>query len=217
MQDLGHAQTKLGHVTQLVCVSQAWLPSHTTLPATTSPLICQTLPQAQTHHCIFLHLHHELGDQGRFCTPALIPQFSTQLHSLLHTVSSSLEQAGSAWGSFSKGLRHSKKQQLALPPKAWLFAGEQEDAQGTVTVCRTVPGGRPSARQLSLRPPARWPSPFSMVDDSRGSVQSLVLQGTPAMLQQLPAALAGSAAIGGSCQRPGATSKEGPQAEPFKY
>lgn len=110
-----------------------------------------------------------------------------------------------------------EKQQLALPPKAWLFAGEQEGAQGTATVCRTVPGGRPSARQLSLRPPARWPSPFSMVDDSRGSVQSLALQGTPAMLQQLPAALAGSAAIGGSCQRPGATSKGGPQAEPFKY
>lgn len=29
-------------------------------------------------------LHPELGASGRFCTPALIPQFSTQLHSLLH-------------------------------------------------------------------------------------------------------------------------------------
>lgn len=189
-----------------------------TLPATTSPLICQTLPQAQTHHCIFFHLHPELGAQGRFCTPASIPQFSTQLHNPLHEVSSSLEQAGSTRGSFSKGLRHSKKQQLVLPARAWLFAGEQEGAQGAATTSRTEPGGRPrAARQLSLQPTARWPIPLSMEDDSRGSVYSLALQGTPAMLQQLPAALTGSAAIGGGCQRHGATSKGGPEAEPFKY
>lgn len=112
------------------CVSQAWLSPHMTLPSTTSPLIFQTLPQAQIHHCIFFHLYPELGARERFCTPGLIPQFSTQLHSRLREVSSSLEQAGSTHGSFSKCLRHSKKQQLLLRARAWLFAWEQEGAQG---------------------------------------------------------------------------------------
>lgn len=86
-------------------------------------------------------------------------------------------QAASVLGSLSEGLRRGKKQHLVLPPGASLFAGEREGAQGDNRCIQDGPGwrARPShgpraARRLTLRPPAQWPSPFSMVDVSRGSI-----------------------------------------------
>lgn len=62
--------------------------------------------------------------------------------------------------------------------------------------------------------PGSVAKPLSVVEDSRGSVESLPLQGTPAMLQQLPAALAGSAAIGGSAKEPEPPATGGQQQSP---
>lgn len=122
-------------------------------------------------------------------------------------VGSSPGQAASTLGSLSEGVRHSTKQHLVLPPGASLFAGEQAGAQGTTAASRTALGGEPdplmgpkllgssasSPRLGGQAPSPRWTFPEAAFNRSICRVYPAMLQ------QQLPAALAGSAAIGGGC------------------
>lgn len=112
-------------------------------------------------------------------------------------------------GSLSKGLRHSREQHMVLPPGALLFAGEQEGAQGTAAASRRAPGGQPDPltypELLGSSASVPWlsgqaPSPWWTFPEA--AFNRSICRVYPAMLQQLPAALAGSAAIGGGCPKP---------------
>lgn len=191
------------------------------LPATASPLVCQTLPQAQGHHwhLLPLHISHpEPGTRGRSRAPAPTPAPSSLLGCMAFpmAVGSSLGQAARALASLPKSLRQSKQQHLILPPGVLLFAGEQEGAQGTATASRTAPGGEPDPLMgpelLGGSASSPWlsgqaPSPWWTFPEA--AFNRSICRVYPAMLQQLPAALAGSAAIGGGCRSPGASQHRG--------